>query len=152
MLGLRCCVGFSLVAVHGFLIVLVFPCAGFSRCWAQAPGQAGSSSSRGTRAELSCCIWELAGPGIKPVSPALTGGFFTTEPPGKPFQSSFNNLFTGDILIHLLLLNVINQRRFDIHLLNKSLRPQALVSAEIPWPIMCYVHSKGKQKAQRLPI
>jgi len=23
-------------------------------------------------------------PGIKPTSPALTGGFFTTEPPGKP--------------------------------------------------------------------
>ena len=23
-------------------------------------------------------------PGIEPVSPALAGGFFTTEPPGKP--------------------------------------------------------------------
>jgi len=23
-------------------------------------------------------------PGIKPASPALVGGFFTTEPPGKP--------------------------------------------------------------------
>ena len=23
-------------------------------------------------------------PGIKPASPALAGGFFTTEPPGKP--------------------------------------------------------------------
>ena len=23
-------------------------------------------------------------PGIKPESPALAGGFFTTEPPGKP--------------------------------------------------------------------
>ena len=28
--------------------------------------------------------WDLPGPGIKPVSPALTGRFFTTEPPGKP--------------------------------------------------------------------
>jgi len=27
---------------------------------------------------------DLPSPGIKPVSPALTGGFFTTEPPGKP--------------------------------------------------------------------
>jgi len=27
---------------------------------------------------------DLPGPGIEPVSPALTGGFFTTEPPGKP--------------------------------------------------------------------
>ena len=27
---------------------------------------------------------DLPGPGIKPVSPALTGRFFTTEPIGKP--------------------------------------------------------------------
>ena len=27
---------------------------------------------------------DLPDPGIKPTSPALTGGFFTTEPPGKP--------------------------------------------------------------------
>ena len=30
-------------------------------------------------------------PGIKPVSPALEGGFFTTEPPGKPFISTTNS-------------------------------------------------------------
>ena len=24
-------------------------------------------------------MWDLPGPGIEPVSPALTGGFFTTE-------------------------------------------------------------------------
>ena len=27
---------------------------------------------------------DLPGPGIEPVSPALLGRFFTTEPPGKP--------------------------------------------------------------------
>ena len=27
---------------------------------------------------------DLPNPGIAPVSPALAGGFFTTEPPGKP--------------------------------------------------------------------
>ena len=27
---------------------------------------------------------DLPDPGIKPTSPALAGGFFTTEPPGKP--------------------------------------------------------------------
>ena len=26
----------------------------------------------------------LPDPGIKPISPALVGGFLTTEPPGKP--------------------------------------------------------------------
>ena len=29
-------------------------------------------------------MWDLPGPGIEPVSPALAGGFLTTVPPGKP--------------------------------------------------------------------
>ena len=29
-------------------------------------------------------LGDLPNPGIKPTSPALAGGFFTTEPPGKP--------------------------------------------------------------------
>ena len=30
---------------------------------------------------------DLPDPGIEPVSPALAGGFFTSEPPGKPSQA-----------------------------------------------------------------
>ena len=33
---------------------------------------------------------DLSGPGIEPVSPALAGGFFTTEPPGKPYPTPGN--------------------------------------------------------------
>ncbi|KAJ8791703.1 hypothetical protein J1605_020425 [Eschrichtius robustus] len=29
-------------------------------------------------------MWELPGPGLEPVSPALAGRFSTTVPPGKP--------------------------------------------------------------------
>ena len=29
---------------------------------------------------------DLPGPGTEPVSPALAGGFLTTEPPGKPLD------------------------------------------------------------------
>ena len=28
-------------------------------------------------------MWDLPGPGLKPGSPALAGGFLTTAPPGK---------------------------------------------------------------------
>ena len=28
-------------------------------------------------------MWDLPGPGFKPVSPAVAGGFLTTAPPGK---------------------------------------------------------------------
>ena len=54
------------------------------------------SSSCGSRAlerRLSSCgawalllrsMWDLPGPGLEPVCPALAGGFLTTAPPGKP--------------------------------------------------------------------
>ena len=29
---------------------------------------------------------DIARPGIEPMSPALAGGFFTSEPPGKPLS------------------------------------------------------------------
>ena len=37
---------------------------------------------------MLCSMWDLPGPGIEPVSPALAGGCFTTGPPGKPQQLS----------------------------------------------------------------
>ena len=40
-------------------------------------------SSCGTQASLLLGLWELPGPGVKLVSPALAGKFSTTEPPGK---------------------------------------------------------------------
>ena len=33
-------------------------------------------------------MWDLPGPGFKPVSPALAGGFLTTAPPGKPLVAA----------------------------------------------------------------
>ena len=39
-------------------------------------------SSCGSWAKLPCALWDLPGPGIKPMSPSLAGEFFTTEPPG----------------------------------------------------------------------
>ena len=31
-------------------------------------------------------MWDLPGPGLEPMSPALAGGFLTTVPPGKSFS------------------------------------------------------------------
>ena len=77
-------------------------CGGFSCCRARALGLSGFSScvsglsscgsqalqhrlnSCGARAQLLCGTWDLPGSGIKLASPALTGGFFTTELSGKP--------------------------------------------------------------------
>ena len=40
-------------------------------------------SNCGSRAQLLRGMWDLPRPGLEPVSPALTGGFLTTLPPGK---------------------------------------------------------------------
>ena len=40
-------------------------------------------SSRGAQALLPRGMWDVPGPGITPVSPALVDGFLTTGPPGK---------------------------------------------------------------------
>ena len=52
---------------------------------------------------------DLPNPGIKPVSPALAGGFFTAEPPGSPFHLSLTQS-----LIHTTN-NMTVQHIFRIH-------------------------------------
>ena len=46
-------------------------------------------------------MWDLPGPGIEPVSPALAGGFSTTAPPGKPLVHSFVAAAAGMSMLRL---------------------------------------------------
>ena len=46
-------------------------------------------------------MWDLPGPGLEPVSPALAGGFLTTAPPGKPPMVIFD--WMSDIVNFTLL-------------------------------------------------
>ena len=96
-LGLRCCTrafsscgeqGLLFVAVLGLLIAVLLLSqrtgsrgTGFSSCGLWVPEH--RLSSCGAWAQLLCGMWDLPGAGIKPVSPALAGGFITTAPPGK---------------------------------------------------------------------
>ena len=41
-------------------------------------------------------MWDLPRPGLEPVSPALAGGFLTTEPPGKSRSYYYHPLFLKD--------------------------------------------------------
>ena len=82
MLGLPCCLGFSLVAVRGLLPVVASLAAEHSlRASVVA---ACRLRSCGTQAQLLRSMWDLPGSGIEPLSLELTGRFFTTELPGKP--------------------------------------------------------------------
>ena len=106
VLGLCCCEGFplvvasrgcSFVVVHGILTAvasftvvlrlqgrraLVVVAHGLSSCGSWALEH---RLSCGAQAWLLCSMLDLPGPGIEPMSPALTGRFFTTEPSGKPY-------------------------------------------------------------------
>ena len=99
------------VAVHGLSLVSArggyssLRCSGFSLQWLlllQSTGsrQAGFSScgsravelrlsSWGAQAWLLRGMWDLTGPGLEPVFPALAGGFLTMVPPGKSPDTKF---------------------------------------------------------------
>ena len=49
-------------------------------------------NSCGSRAQLLRGMWNLPRPGLKPVSPALAGGFSTIAPPGKPKQLLYTHV------------------------------------------------------------
>ena len=66
--------GCSLVAVRGLLVAVA------SLAVERDSGVPGSVV---VAHGLSCPTWNLPGPGIKPVSPALAGGVLTTRPLGK---------------------------------------------------------------------
>ena len=68
---------------------------GFSSCSSQALEH--RLSSCGAWAKLLRGMWDLPGPGIEPVSPALVGGLFTIEAPGVP-SLLFNSHFGLGIL------------------------------------------------------
>lgn len=99
--------GLSLVAVSRGYSFIAVPrasrCSGFSCCGTQAPESTGFSSCGSWALEyrLSSCgvwpyllwgMWDLPTPGIEPVSIALQGGFFTTEPSGETQINIFLSL------------------------------------------------------------
>ena len=47
------------------------------------------------RAKLLCGMWDISGSDIEPILPALAGGFFTTEPPGKPWVLLLNEFLSN---------------------------------------------------------
>ena len=91
VLGLRYCTGFSPVAASGGRCSWLW-CVGVSLRWPPLLPSIGSRHSG-----LSSCsmqpleqgllllgMWDIPGPGMEPVSPALQGTFLTTGLLGKP--------------------------------------------------------------------
>ena len=120
-LGLRCCAqALSSCGERALLFVVVQQAShrgGFPCCRAQALSTGASVvwhtgsvvvahglSSCGSRAQLLRGMWDLPGPGLKPVSPALAGGLLTTAPPGKPMMRTFKIYSVTVVLICISLI------------------------------------------------
>ena len=102
VLSLHCWYGlFSISGKQG----LLSSCGAWANCsdfcWSGAQALKHMSFSSGSAWALehrlnSCAaqayllqgMWDIPGSGIEPMSSALAGGFFTTEPPGKPHWNS----------------------------------------------------------------
>ena len=109
-LSLRCCTGVSLIALSGN-VSLVVACEltvmaslaaehGLYCVWASVVVAGGFHRCvfRALHRRLNSCgiwswllhgMWDLPGLGLKPMYPALAGRFFTTQPPRKPVEFTF---------------------------------------------------------------
>ena len=56
-------------------------------------------------------MWDLAGPGLKPMSPALAGRFLTTVPPGKPWGDGFLKMHME---LFLLVSKFVDEKNVSI--------------------------------------
>ena len=91
VLGLRFCAwAFSSCGERGPLFITVRrPLTVTASLVAEHKLQTCRLSSRGSRAQLLCGMWDPPRSGLEPVSPALAGRLSTTVPPGKPCSKSW---------------------------------------------------------------
>ena len=95
VLGLRFCArAFSSCSKRGPLFIAVRgPLTVVASLAAEHKVQMRRLSSCGSWAQLLRGMWDLPRPGLEPVSPALTGRFSTTAPPGKPLMQYLSDIY-----------------------------------------------------------
>ena len=93
-MGLYCCVDVLGLQSGGF------PCLGAlaPSTWASVVA-VGRLTNCGAGAQLLCGMWDLPGPGMEPMFPALAGRFFVPGPPGKSLSLLTSTLFTQEIKV-----------------------------------------------------
>ena len=63
---------------------------------------------------------DLPDPGIKCTSPALAGGFFTTEPPGKPSSNCLHDYKLNKRTVVLSHYKQIEKKGYNVPVINKN--------------------------------
>ena len=103
VLGLRFCArAFSICGKRGPLLIAVRgPLTVAASLVAEHRLQMRRLSNCGSRAHLLHGMWDLPGPGLEPVSPALAGRFSTTAPPVCFLLEEFINLHFYSLICSL---------------------------------------------------
>ena len=113
------------------------PPAAASRLLTAAAARAVDSLSSGSWSWLSCGAWDLPRPGIEPVSPALAGGFFITEPLRKPTDYSYVTPGSCSLLkycfIRPSISHLANYPLIPIYLTDIYLAPDGEGSFMVKW-------------------
>ena len=97
--------GFSLLQLTTLLLMVASHSGSFS-CGAQALGAPASAvaarrlGSCGTWAWLLCSMWHLPRPEIKPVSPALAGGFLYHQRSSQIFEKANQLVSKGSLVAY----------------------------------------------------
>ena len=85
--------------------------------------------------------------GIESVSPALTGGVFTTEPPGKPSDILLNNIFQYENCRNLLVgLLALVSLGWEDPLEEEMATKSSVLAWKIPWTEPGGLQSMGSQR------
>ena len=96
-------------------------------------------------------MWDLPGPGLEPMSPALAGGFLTTVPPGKPCHKQ------------ILMQKAQTNSNIDAHKTkaNEPVPKSGIVKQQFPSPagypnqmqnkLACAVKGKPKLRGESVP-
>ena len=79
-------------------------------------------------------MWDLPGPGLEPVFPALAGGFLTTVPPGKSCSWFFGSGIEAEFGWAVFLLHLVRAVSFT-HLHS----PGGWVGLEVPSKLYSHV-------------
>ena len=84
-------------------------------------------------------MWDLPGPGLEPVSPALAGGFLTTAPPGKPYYDGFLTGFSVPIFLFFNPFYALHGPLMSLSLclcLNSSSKRSKSPTAQVQPPLL----------------
>ena len=125
-------------------------CSGFSCCGARALEH--RLSSCGARGQLLRGMWDLPGPGLEPVSPALAGGFLTTAPLGKSHCAILDR---AEFHILTALASLPIRRKEPCHELQSKFEgqfPVACTGHQNYWFFLCLIYFERLWFLKSIPI